>query len=47
VGQRLDVIGRVKGGLGGRVGEWTVERPRIQGLSLSPSPFLEPKPGAP
>lgn len=46
-GQRVDVVGRVLGGLGGRVGEWTVERPRIAGSQVLPSPFLEPQGGTP
>ena len=39
-GDRLDVVGTIQGGLGGRHGDLTVERPRIKATWAAPSPWL-------
>lgn len=39
-GDRIEVVGSVRGGLGGRHGEITVERPRISATWTQPSPWL-------
>jgi hypothetical protein len=42
-GAWIRVVGKVVGGLGGRSGIRTVERPRIEALELRPAPRVEPK----
>jgi hypothetical protein len=42
-GQRLLVTGKVLGGLGGRVGQWTVERPRFRASTVEPAPWVVPE----
>ena len=45
-GDRIQVVGAVQGGLGGRYGDLTVERPRIEATWIGPLPWLvEPAPG--
>jgi len=39
-GDRVEVVGEVLGGLGGRHGEYTVERPRIAASWIEPAPWL-------
>ncbi len=39
-GQRVIVVGKVLGGLGGRVGQFTVERPRIRASELRDAPWI-------
>ena len=41
LGERIQVAGRIRGAVGGRVGLRTVERPRVSGSAWRPAPWVE------